>query len=30
VAEGIIAADPPGSEHYVMRARLYRCAHDLA
>ena len=29
VAEGIIAADPPGSEHYVMRARLYRCLHEL-
>lgn len=29
VAEGIIAADPAGSQHYVMRARLYRCVHDL-
>ncbi len=29
VAEGIIAEDPPGSEHYVMRARLYRCIHEL-
>lgn len=29
VAEGIIVAEPPGSEHYVMRARVYRCVHDL-
>ena len=29
VAEGMIAADPPGSEHYVMRARVYRCIHEL-
>lgn len=29
VAEGIIAADPPDSDHYVMRARVYRCIHEL-
>lgn len=29
VAEGIIAEEPPGSEHYVMRARVYQCVHDL-
>ncbi len=29
VAEGIIAEDEPGSEHYVMRARLYECIHEL-
>lgn len=29
VAEGIVSEDPPGSEHYVMRARVYRCVHEL-
>lgn len=29
VAEGIIGEDEPGSEHYVMRARLYRLIHEL-
>lgn len=29
VAEGVIAEDPPRSEHYVMRARVYRCVHEL-
>jgi hypothetical protein len=29
VAEGVIRADPPGSEHYVMHARVYRCLHEL-
>lgn len=29
VAEGIIVADPPDSDHYVMRARVYHCLHEL-
>ena len=29
VAEGIIAEDPPGSDRYVMRARVYACVHEL-
>ncbi len=29
VVEGVISEDPPGSAHYVMRARLYQCVHDL-
>jgi hypothetical protein len=29
VAEGVIRESPPGSEHYVMHAELYRCVHEL-
>lgn len=29
VAEGVVAADPPDSDHYVMRARVYQCIHEL-
>ena len=29
VAEGIITEDPPGSERYVARARVYSLVHEL-